>query len=114
MHDALSISKHKDMDKRESTRAPFKKVIKVVTNNVSFCGTAQNISVGGMFVKSYSLPPIGATIDLHFDILDENINVKAFVCWRSNLGFGVQFNLLGSREAYLIENYVNQQNSEGQ
>jgi hypothetical protein len=56
-------------------------------------GTIVDLSVGGVFIEAPSSPPFGARIVIHADLPGAP---------KLELGFGVQFGLLGAVETHAL------------
>jgi hypothetical protein len=66
-------------------------------------GRTRDLSVGGAFIESEEIPAFGSKISVALDAPGaENLKLSAIVRWTKPDGFGVQFQLLGAKETYLL------------
>ncbi len=70
----------------------------------SFDGLAKDISLGGMFIESTSVPQFGTKLSVVCQLPGSRgeATLPAVVRWAKPGGFGVQFGLMGARETHAI------------
>lgn len=82
-----------------------------------FTGITADISEGGLFVATHSLPPIGSEIALRFSFpAGPELHARGIVRWLRDSndtdsappGIGVEFSALAERELSLIRAFVDQ------
>ena len=87
---------------RRSARIPFAAPVRfdAVATGLRTWGCAADLSMGGMFVRTLSAPPVGTSVRVTFALpKDVPISVDGVVVWRAGLadgmghtaGFGVEF-----------------------
>jgi len=71
-------------------------------------GCCTSLSLGGMFVEAAKVPDFGAKITLFFRLpeYEGELRVEATVRWRSSIGMGIQFGLMGAPETYSLTEYI--------
>lgn len=83
----------------------------------TFTGVTSDISEGGLFVATHTLPPVGCEIDLHFSLpAGPELRTRGVVRWLRDShdldsappGIGVQFSALDERELTLIRAFIDQ------
>ena len=83
----------------------------------TFTGVTSDISEGGLFVATHSLPPIGSEIDLRFSLpAGPELRMRGVVRWLRDSheadsappGIGVEFSTLAEHELSLIRAFVDQ------
>jgi uncharacterized protein (TIGR02266 family) len=84
----------------------------------TFTGITADISEGGVFVATHSLPPIGSEIDLRFSLpAGPELHTRGIVRWLRDShdetesappGIGVEFSTLAERELALIRAFIDQ------
>lgn len=66
-------------------------------------GITRDLSVGGAFVESAEIPAFGSKVTVSVAAMGyEEIRISGIVRWTKPDGFGVQFQLLGAKETYLL------------
>jgi Tfp pilus assembly protein PilZ len=66
-------------------------------------GTTRDLSVGGAFVEGADIPAFGSKVILSLNVPGQGeLKLAGIIRWTKPEGFGVQFQLLGARETYLI------------
>jgi hypothetical protein len=66
-------------------------------------GYTRDVSVGGAFIESSGHPPFGSKVTMVMSAPGQgDLRVSAIVRWTQPDGFGVQFQLLGAKETYVI------------
>lgn len=98
-------------EKRRHHRVPLAATVSCrSTDSDSFqCeASAQDISLGGMYLQSANLPPLGRKLELSFQLPGNQtvLRLPAVVRWFAGDGFGVQFQLLGAKETHAITRYT--------
>lgn len=98
------------MELRRHHRVPFTEPVafsrKGSDNHAS--GESEDISLGGMFIKTSTPAPFGAEIVIHVHVPGEAsaFALPGIVRWTGGGGMGVQFGLLGARETHSITELV--------
>jgi hypothetical protein len=66
-------------------------------------GRTRDLSVGGAFIESDETPPFGSKVTMVMRAPGQGeLRVSAIVRWTQPDGFGVQFQLLGAKETYVL------------
>jgi hypothetical protein len=66
-------------------------------------GVTRDLSVGGAFVESTEIPAFGAKVSVNLAVPgSEDLCIAGIVRWTKPDGFGLQFQLLGAKETYLL------------
>ncbi len=70
--------------------------------------TSRDISLGGMYLVSSSVPEFGSKLQVSFTLpgAAAPLHLPAIARWFSRDGFGVQFELLGAKETHAITRYT--------
>lgn len=91
------------MEKRVHPRISIDLAV-VCEGEQSFPGVAKDLSMGGMFIATDTLPAFGSKLNIVCRLPGATADSKlpAIVRWAKPDGFGVQFGLLGARETHLI------------
>lgn len=78
---------------REDTRRSFKEAIQFTLKNNTFSGVSQDISAGGMFIKTDDAFSVGQTITISIPIANKSkqIKVPAQIVRIESEGIGVEF-----------------------
>lgn len=83
----------------------------------TFSGVTADISEGGLFVATHTLPPIGCEIDLRFSLPSgPELRTRGVVRWLRDAheadsgppGIGVEFRALAEHDLALIRAFVDQ------
>jgi len=76
---------------------------------VTLTGVARDLSLGGAFVESGTIPPFGTpvTLSLRFAADGPELRFPGLVRWSSDRGFGMQFGLIGARETHDLIKLLN-------
>jgi type IV pilus assembly protein PilZ len=88
--------------RRHPRRALHPKTAFTLGDGAHVPAACRDISLGGAFIESTTLPVFGTTVTVHFELEGQAISIPATVRWTSPEGFGVQFGLLGARETSLL------------
>ena len=77
-------------------------------DGTSFRARAKDLSIGGMFVLSEEVVTFGEELSILLTPVGtgKSLTLPAVVRWTQELGFGVQFGLLGARETHAISGLV--------
>ncbi len=93
--DALT---EEEEDRRRAERLPLHAEVSVESETNFFTGLTENLSEGGLFVATFSPPPVGGQVKLKVKTdLSEEIEVEGIVRWHrkdaegSVTGCGIQF-----------------------
>jgi uncharacterized protein (TIGR02266 family) len=87
------------------------------SDSSTFSGVTSDISEGGVFVATHTLPPIGCEIDLRFSLPSgPELHARGVVRWLRDShdadsappGIGVQFSALAEHELTLIRAFVDE------
>lgn len=71
--------------------------------NETFEGTVVDVSMGGLFIESTMLPPMGTELTVTGDFPGAPaLELPTVVRWSKSGGFGVQFGLLGAQVTHVI------------
>jgi hypothetical protein len=91
-------------EKRAHSRVSFTVQVTCTTEGGAVVnGRTRDLSVGGAFIESDEIPAFGSKIVVALGVAGaENIQLSAIVRWTKPEGFGVQFQLLGAKETYLL------------
>jgi hypothetical protein len=97
--------------RRRDTRVSADLHAEFTSNGASQAGTIRDISVGGVFIETPAIPPIGATISVSFVLPGQSaaLALPGVVRWNRTNGFGVQFALLGARETHALVTFIRSQ-----
>lgn len=95
-------------DKRRHPRVPVNIPISCEVPNLgTISGILVDVSVGGAFVTSETVPAFGVEITILGDLPGApGVRLPAVVRWSKPSGFGVQFGLLGARETHALSGVV--------
>jgi uncharacterized protein (TIGR02266 family) len=83
----------------------------------TFTGVTSDISEGGLFVATHSLPPVGCEIEVRFSLpAGPELRTRGIVRWLRDThepdsappGMGVQFSALAEEQRTLIRAFVDQ------
>ena len=91
-------------EKRAHSRVSFNIDVTCTTEGGAVVhGTTRDLSVGGAFIEGADIPAFGSKVMVSFVAPGQGeVNLQGIVRWTKPEGFGVQFQLLGARETYLI------------
>lgn len=92
-------------EQRQHRRVPLNvEVTCIGANDVSFKATAEDISVGGMFLAAEETPRFGTQLVIRVVLpgQSQEVALPCTVRWAKPGGFGVQFGLLGARATHII------------
>ena len=103
-------------ERRCRSRARVEVEVSIESDHNFFAGLAQNMSEGGLFVATHSLPEIGTIVDLLFTLAEDGppIVATAVVRWLrlyneasdAPPGAGLQFVQLGELDLASIRRFV--------
>ena len=66
-------------------------------------GRTRDLSVGGAYVESQEIPAFGSKVTLNIAVPEHGaLQLQGIVRWTKPDGFGIQFQLLGAKETYVI------------
>lgn len=105
------------INRREDQRVAVEVSVTMESDSNVYVGFTDNISEGGLFVATYDLVPIGSTLQLQFQLPDEEepISVEAEVRWHRPAdsqgeglmpGFGARFLDVDDADQERIEQFV--------
>jgi hypothetical protein len=97
--------------RRRASRVSADFYAEYTVNGAAHAGTVRDVSVGGVFVETSALAPIGASVTLSFALPGQGatLSLPAVVRWTRTDGFGVQFALLGARETHALVTFIRSQ-----
>jgi hypothetical protein len=79
----------------------------VVGTEDSVEGRCVNLSLGGMFLLMSPVPDHGASLRVWLSLPNgERLMVSGTVRWSTSDGVGIQHELLGARDTYLLSEYL--------
>jgi uncharacterized protein (TIGR02266 family) len=96
-------------DRRASERSPIEVEVSLSSESQFFAGLSGDVSLGGLFVQTYSLRPVGTQVNLAFSLPTGEIQVSGVVRWvrgatdSSPPGLGIAFEHLEGRELAAVE-----------
>lgn len=102
---------------RQTRRVPVCLGVGFEADSTTFTGVTSDISEGGLFVATHTLPPIGCEIDLRFSLPSgPELHMRGVVRWLRDShdadsappGIGVEFSALAEHELSLIRAFVDQ------
>ena len=91
---SLEIPKFPNSQERREKRMPANLTVTYQTESDFSVSKTTNISKGGFFIQSQTLPPAGCDIKfrLHPSEVEESIDITGQVAWcKDGSGFGVKF-----------------------
>lgn len=91
-------------EKRAHSRVSFKVQVSCTTEGGAVVtGVTRDLSVGGAFIESNEIPAFGSKVSVSLAVTGyENLRISGIVRWTKPEGFGLQFQLLGAKETYLL------------
>ena len=98
-------------EKRQHLRTPVRfKVVCAQEGAADFEAEAKDLSMGGMFIDSSTMPAFGASVTIVVEgMAPRVVRLPATVRWTMPEGFGVQFGLLGAYETHALVNFMKKQ-----
>lgn len=103
---------------RRTRRVPVCLGVGFESDSSVFSGVTSDISEGGLFVATHSLPPIGSEIVLRFSLpAGPELRARGVVRWLRDAsetdaaappGIGVQFRALADSDLSLIRAYIDE------
>jgi c-di-GMP-binding flagellar brake protein YcgR len=106
-HVILRFIHQKNRDRRANSRAPL--ATQVQCDQAMSLAFSRDISLGGMFVESTDMIPVGTSITVRFnlDAKDQVITAVAQVIYHvEKMGMGIVFTDLGKEESEAIRRYL--------
>ena len=98
-----------DNERRIEKRVPFIKEVEVVGIGTRRCS---DLSVGGMYLETVAMFPVGTILDLRFKLQDsseETIQVQARVSYvHSGMGLGLRFMKVTPADSEKIQKWIDQ------
>lgn len=91
-------------EKRAHSRVSFKIQVTCTTEGGAVVtGITRDLSVGGAFIESTEIPAFGSKVSVSLAVPGStDLAISGIVRWTKPDGFGVQFQLLGAKETYLL------------
>ena len=69
-------------ESRKVARAPIAVEVTLTSENNFYAGITDNVSAGGIFVATYTPPPMGAEIELTLQLETQKpLSLRGVVCW---------------------------------
>jgi hypothetical protein len=95
-------------DQRKHQRIPVHIVVTCIpSDGETFEGSVKDLSLGGMFVVSERRPAFASNVTLVLrGVAARELRLPAVVRWSGQLGFGVQFGLMGAYATHAILDLV--------
>jgi uncharacterized protein (TIGR02266 family) len=102
---------------RQTRRVPVCLGVGFESEASTFTGVTSDISEGGLFVATHSLPPVGCEIEVRFSLpAGPELRTRGIVRWLRDThepdsappGMGVQFSALAEEQRTLIRAFVDQ------
>jgi len=102
---------------RRTRRVPVCLGVGFDSDSSSFSGVTSDISEGGLFVATHSLPPVGSEIELRFSLpAGPELHARGVVRWLRDAndadaappGIGVQFNALPEHDLSAIRAFIDE------
>jgi uncharacterized protein (TIGR02266 family) len=102
---------------RQTRRVPVCLGVGFESDASLFTGVTADLSEGGVFVATHSLPPIGSEIDLRFSLpAGPELRARGVVRWLRDSsetdsappGIGVEFSTLAEQDLSLIRAFIDQ------
>ena len=92
------MNNHLTIERRSNPRMPVNAKCWVQRDSVTLLGTVTNVSLGGLFIRTWVSIAEGSEVDLNLTIGDEDISIKGRVVWvtqqegeSQKLGLGIEF-----------------------
>ena len=79
------------MEKREHTRKSTKSLVDFATRGWTYLRSMENISDGGMFIRTRDIIGPGEELDMQFSFEGRRSYRKGKVAWTAEDGIGVRF-----------------------
>lgn len=94
-------------NRRSSFRHPVDLTINIAHEGNEYASTLMNLSLGGALLHHEGRLPLGATLNLSFEIPTQEhaVEVQAHVRWASDDALGVQFEALRARDVWSLNKY---------
>lgn len=112
------LFKDKRTDPRYTSEISIDFFISEGTANTFYEGFTEDISLGGVFLATHQIYPIGSAMTLNLNLVNQKITVKAVVRWIKNIetfedsetspGMGLQFVDLSAKDKTLIDEFLKQ------
>ena len=100
-------------EKRRTVRVPVDFPASVTLEEKTLTGRVLNLSIDGVFLRTSELLDAGDPIDLTFDLVDQEIEVKGRVIWGGSVensagtfGMGIHFDQISALQQAAIELYI--------
>ena len=103
-------------ERRKSPRVALETTVNMASDSNFYTGFSEDISDGGIFVATYSLQPIGTSVELSFGLPGGfSVNARGNVRWirdifdvddQSYPGMGISFDELSTEDKALIEQFM--------
>ncbi len=97
------------MERRASERSPIEVEVSLSSESQFFAGLSGDVSLGGLFVQTYSLRPVGSHVHVAFSLPTGEIRVSGVVRWvrgatdSSPPGLGIAFEHIEGSELAAVE-----------
>ncbi|MEO6951863.1 MAG: TIGR02266 family protein [Polyangia bacterium] len=103
-------------ESRKVARAPLAVEVTLTSENNFFAGITDNVSTGGIFVATYTPPPMGSEVELTLQLETQNpLHLRGKVCWIRTVdtesefapaGCGIQWTNLTPEAQKIISAFV--------
>ena len=90
--------------KRQHVRIEYETPVEIDDGGNRQPGTTINISQGGALITTSPIPEFGARVTLYLELpgVQDTVEIKCTVRWRSDNEIGVQFDMLRPIEVWAI------------
>ncbi len=68
-------------ERRQFPRAPLTVEVNMESDNNFYAGITGNVSMGGVFVATYTPPPIDTIVEMDLQLEGQKFHVRGLVCW---------------------------------
>ena len=103
-------------ESRKEARAPLAVEVHLTSENNFYAGITDNVSAGGIFVATYTPPPMGTDVELTLQLeAQQPLALRGKVCWIRTVdtasdfapaGCGIQWSNLTAEAEKLITKFV--------
>jgi uncharacterized protein (TIGR02266 family) len=102
-------------EQRREPRAKLEVEVNLESDHNFYAGITGNVSMGGVFVATYTPPPIDTIVELDLQIEGQSFHLRGLVCWVRDVdhasdfapaGCGLQFVALPKDAEKVITRFV--------
>ncbi len=68
-------------EQRREPRAKLEVQVNLESDNNFYAGITDNVSLGGVFVATYTPPPIDTIVEMNLQIEGQSFHIRGLVCW---------------------------------